>query len=214
MAQAVYVTFSAIDTTSIIGLSDAWKANLGEGVVLTNSAALALGPDFRPVIGTTVGVDAGEPMDGDASAEDLGGGQRVYNGRRDIGAFEADWRGTYARDIRSSGRIAVAAAGPMVVESAEKTVRIPSGQELVAGVAASAKPPSHLLRVRVTGAGTLTVTRGGETVGAFTSADGVAELPVAWPASGGELAFAYSESDGYAEILGADSLTGFQLRFR
>ena len=53
---------------------------------------------------------------------DAQGGQRVYNGRLDIGAFEADWRGRYGRDIGS--RMDVLSVSPSVFEQADGTVRM------------------------------------------------------------------------------------------
>ena len=65
------------------------------------------------------------------AAADADGGQRVYNGALDLGCFEADWRGTYARDISKSSRFSVSAATPNGVEDGED----PGGREAVRRVA-------------------------------------------------------------------------------
>ena len=56
------------------------------------------------------------------------GGQRVYNGARDCGALEADWRVRYARDICS--RLNVQSADPQVSEQHDLSVRVNEGSSL------------------------------------------------------------------------------------
>ena len=207
------VSCCVFNESKLVGASAEWKAALEAGT-LTNSAALALDANFRPIIGTTAGIDAGDPATEEVSEFDLGGGQRVYNGRRDIGAFEADWRPVYSADIRRSNRLSVTNAGPGVVESVAKTVQIPSGQRLVAELKTGVSSLRWQIRVRVEGTGTLLVTCGGVPLATITSSDGTALLPVTGASTGSSLVFAYSDgADGYAEILGADSLKGLLLRF-
>ena len=49
------------------------------------------------------------------STVDVNGGQRVYNGKMDVGAVEADWRSVYAGLLSPSRKFSVKAADPDVV---------------------------------------------------------------------------------------------------
>jgi hypothetical protein len=78
-------------------------------------------------------VDAGslELVTNPVGETDFSGAQRIYNGRLDIGAFEADWRGVYAKDL-APRRLIVTQASENVEESDEKTVVVPAGERLEA----------------------------------------------------------------------------------
>ena len=101
---------------------------MAESCIKTNVDSLVF-DGYRPVIGRNVCIDAGATDALDIlPAFDVQGGQRVYNGRLDIGAVEADWRGRYGRDIGS--RMEVLSASPAVFEQTDGTVRVPDGASL------------------------------------------------------------------------------------
>ena len=71
--------------------------------------------------------------------------------------------------------------------------------------------------IRVTGNGTLTVTMNGETVGAYTSADGAQELRFISERLMNELQFAYTPGagdTGGAELYGFLHANGFSISIR
>lgn len=99
--------------------------------ILTNAEAVVLDADYRPVVGSCVGIDRADDALSDEAAlaeTDLSGFQRVMNGRRDIGALEGDWRMRYAADI--GGRVRVAEVSPEVFEDEDGKVLIPSGKKI------------------------------------------------------------------------------------
>ena len=207
---------NCVFNSALSTLNAVWLAET-PGVTVTNIIAFGLDGSGRPVIGSSIAVDAADPAPSECPTDfDLTGMQRTYNGATDIGALEADWRPRYSRDVSRSSRFAVAAAGSQVTESSGKTVRIPPGQSLTADMKAlSGKPARFSFPVRVEGSGTLTVTLNGETVYAVTAADGTKQLPVTGGLAINELTFAYSDdSSGYAEICGSEILGSMSIKFR
>ncbi len=93
-------------------------------------------PDtYRPVPGSSPllvdqALDAAdtEKATGYRNGFDAFGGQRIYNGVRDIGAVEADWRPVYRSRI--GRRLDVLVATPGVVATADGTVLVPDGESL------------------------------------------------------------------------------------
>ena len=136
-----------------------------ENCILTNSAAIAMDKDYRPVIGSNAGIDAADEALSphcDLSRDFLGG-QRVYNGRMDIGCCEADWRRIYAGDIASK-RFEVTRASPGVIEGGETTVTVPEGACLEAvWTHPSSVKSGHMILIEVSEGGSLSVAINGET---------------------------------------------------
>jgi hypothetical protein len=85
---------------------------------------------LRPTTFDSPLVDAGSNvwLSAEHSATDIAGGQRVYNGTVDIGAYEFDWRSRYAQ-ILGSNRLQITNASPEVV-ALENAVRLPAGASL------------------------------------------------------------------------------------
>ena len=116
------VSYSIFNEDGLVSIPDGYFSATTECCV-TNSNALAFDENGCPEIGGNCCIDAGIHDVLNALPEtDAQGGQRVYNGRLDIGAFEADWRGRYGRDIGS--RMDVLSVSPSVFEQADGTVRI------------------------------------------------------------------------------------------
>jgi hypothetical protein len=102
-----------------------------EGIVSADAENLKFDENFRPVIGANAAIDCYSAAHATVpyAKTDVLGGQRVYNGARDIGAVEADWRKTYARDLAVKS-LSVLKVGENVVESTEKSVVVPAGERM------------------------------------------------------------------------------------
>ena len=156
---------------------------------------LLIGSDGVPLAGS-VAIDAGDASQTPASLgdTDLAGGQRVYNGRMDIGCFEHDWRPKYAA-ILGKG-LTVTAASPEVYAVEESAVAVPGGalEAVWANTHGGRREFSGLMNV--TGTGTLTAARGGETFATLTSADGEQMFKFFSGEALEELVFAYAPGEG------------------
>ena len=97
------------------------------GLIVVDESNLQLDGDLRPKIGANAAIDqaVGDVAQVPDPEFDALGGQRVYNGVRDCGALEADWRKRYGRDIGS--RFAVASVSSGVCEQTGRRVRVPEG---------------------------------------------------------------------------------------
>ncbi len=139
---------------------------------------------------------------------DVWGGQRIYNGIRDLGAVERDWRERYAADI---GGVRVASASPAVKETETGGVCLPPGAEISMWRRRSA-PASMLLDVRVEGAGMLSVWCGTRKVAEVGAGEHVVELSADENADfrcSFEAGEGGSDAD-FAEITGCRYLSGFR----
>lgn len=161
--------------------------------VATVADALAmLDEDYAPLAGSAL-VDAGDrallAKLADGGETDLAGGQRIYGGQVDIGAFEYDLRPDIAKALNR--RVSVSAAGEEVTV-AGGAVRIPDGA--VEATITDAQAGSFLLPVEVTGTGTLSIYLGASDAPWQTLAadDGAQELHVSVSAGTTPLRFAYA----------------------
>ena len=194
-----------------------WLASV-TGIVFTNSAAFGLDVDGRPMIGSSIAVDAADPAPSDCPTDvDLTGVQRIYNGLADIGALEGDWRPTFARNVSRTASFQVLEAGPQVTESPEKTLRLAPGERLEAfWNGRHSGPVTATVKVRVTGVGVLTVAdAGGAVLGEVVSGEGVREMSFTLPTEGLGLVLTYSDQEGdqgYAEVIASRRQVGAVLR--
>lgn len=179
------------------------SGDLQDGSAVTNAASLAIDGNGRPVIGSNVGIDAAneEYLAGENALLDADGGQRVYNGRLDVGCYDADWRETYAKDITASPRLSVDNASPGVYESDGGKVRIPAGG-LIAATWNGNAGDKYLLTVTLPGDGVLTVTSNGSAIATLTGpADGKV-LSLESASAAFPLELSYAGDDSHAEIVG------------
>ena len=188
--------------------------------IVTNLSAVAIDDDYRPIIGSNVGIDRavetlGKPAFFGGLDADLSGAQGVMNGARDLGALEADWRPRYAEDL--GGRCTVTTVSPEVRENAEGHIYLPSGS-LEGTFVATSRATRRNLGVLVTGTGKLTVTVAGEVVGEFTANGGdVQNSLLALSTTGDAFAFSYvpgKNDTGGAEIVECMRLVGTALSIR
>ena len=192
------------------------KAEKCEDCILTNQAALAVDENYRPRIGENAAIDVIPLADEDASVRterDVYGVQRVFNGARDLGALDADWRGHYAKTLGGS-RITVTEVDPAVVEENGK-IQIPEGKLELAWRVPEGRQIKHTMGLAVNGSGVLSVTKNGTeyadvsegTSGAYSFTAGGTTM----------MTFAYNpdvEGDGYAEIGGFSAPIGTVLSIR
>ena len=168
---------------------------------------IAIDEHYRPDIATSALVDQGLATDG-CGETDVYSGQRIYNGRVDIGAVEADWRGQYASDIARKPAFSVTAVSPEVEESAG-VVQLPEGASFVAqwtNAGSSSIPYSVVLRLAA--GSSATVTLNGETL-AVCDTEGLHELKFDNALAVNELRFACTA--GTAEIVSASRKPGVMI---
>jgi hypothetical protein len=187
-----------------------------EDCILTNRASLAVDSEYRPKIGENAAIDVIPLADEDASVrteKDAYGVQRVFNGARDLGALDADWRGHYAKTLGGS-RITVTEADPAVVEENGK-IQIPEGKLELAWRVPEDRQIKHTMGLAVNGGGVLSAAKDGVpyadvsegTSGAYSFTAGGTTM----------MTFAYNpdeEGDGYAEIGGFSASIGTVLSIR
>ena len=181
--------------------------------VVTNVESLAIDAEGRPVVGSNAGIDRADPELSNAMIRDqtvdLSGFQRVMNGARDIGAFEADWRPRYGRDLGS--KVRVASASPEVYEGEGRKVAIPTGS-LACTVAAAG---DYNLAFAVTGNGSLNVYRGDGLLASY--AQGEYAVPVKAVAADTPFRFEYvpgTDDTGCAELCRFKADVGLMLIVR
>lgn len=159
---------------------------------------VALDGEGRPVVGQNAAIDAGDASLSSPdvrAAGDLDGGQRIYNNTLDCGAYEYDWRATYARLLSPTAGFRVVSAPPTCVAEAGG-VRLLDGTLAATWLNASAARTRLAFSACVTGAGVLTVLCDGTQLARLTAADGAVTREYLVPAN--DLAFVYAraETDG------------------
>lgn len=130
--------------------------------------ALAVDDGGVPVIGSCLAIDNADsayyPSDVCGNL-DCAGNQRVWNGNMDVGAYEADWRPTYASVL--GRRIAVTKADPGVkMEEGGVSVRNGTLELTYCPRSAAAKV---IVSASMSGNGTLEIMKNGESVSTVAS---------------------------------------------
>ena len=199
-------------------ISDALRLDTlqGENNVVVSHEAIALGSDGVPLYGSAA-IDAGDfehALTNLTGETCLNGVPRGLGGGVDIGAFEFDWLPRFAQDLGGRGLV-VTAADNAVFENNDGLVEIPSGSLALTWTPASQSASCPcIFKVNVTGTGTLTVTKDGETLGVYTQG----ELEVHFFGSGTmALEFAYvsgANDEGGAVLSGFSADIGTMLILR
>ena len=190
------------------------EENRGAGSVLLPGAGSEIGgldAEGRPLKGSCV-IDVGTNMTFAADRYgtlDAGGGQRVYNGRVDIGAYEYDWRTDFAADI-ARGRMRMTDASADVTESEDETVLLGDGDVVkLVWKDQGRKPTDRFFNFKVKD-GTLTVRVNGEAVADFAENG---EWKYADGAATDEIEFSFAGT-GRAELLRSKADIGVLLIVR
>ena len=167
-----------------------------------SAAEMMLSEDGRPLAGSPVIDGGGNAYVLDVGGrKDAGGGQRIYNGTVDIGCFEYDWRGDYAKAI--GGGVSVTKASPGVVLR-DGAVRLVDGEMLSGEWPATPRMGTYNVPANVSGAGKLTGLFVNEDSGCSRTVEFAAGSPdFAFKLSNSDLAFEFSYSgDGVALLSG------------
>jgi hypothetical protein len=178
--------------------------------IVTNIESIALMEDGRISSGScAIDFGSNDYVSGDVMDVDFAGGQRIYNGRVDAGAYEFDWREKYAGTILAK-RCTVGKASPEVVQGEGKVLVTGTLDTEIAGPGTGRR---YLVEipVKVTGNGVLNVVMDGGTVASYALADGEQVFSYKSLDDSESVSFVYTqgESDtGCAEI-GAAKTTSF-----
>ena len=164
--------------------------------VATVAEALAmLDEDYRPLKGSSL-VDAGDKsllahLTGDMTA-DVGGGQRIYGGQVDIGAYEYDMRGDFGAALN---RRALVVSAPPEATLRSGNIVLPSGE--IALTMEISSDRAYFVPVEMTGTGTLSIFVGdSETAVATVSASDGAVRPRLSVPAGATMRFVYEPGAG------------------
>ena len=148
--------------------------------------------------------------------QDADGGQRIYNGKADLGAFEYDWRGDYARYLGGAKAAAPKASANLVEARDASSLVLGEGAfDLTLLGGTTDAPTKYALPLEVLGAGTLTVVVNGAQTNLYTAADGAATLAFKNDLAENALTFSYDADDeGVSFGAFARRTSGFRLLFR
>lgn len=205
----VYPTESQINPKEGMTVSDNVPAAWTTVVFETNG---------EPVLGTNPAINAAdaslatnEYLD---AVSDLNGNQRIYDGRMDAGAVEADFRGEYAKCLRVRP-LTVVAASPEVFRSDDATVLIPKGTLSMELLRKGKDANTFEFPVVISGDGELTLSVNGTPVRPVETDSG-SVYRFTSSAETNQVLFAFSpvaEGD-VAELFGARRNIGMILLFR
>lgn len=162
----------------------------------------------RPLWGNAA-IDAGDASmtSADGLACDLGGGQRVYGGRLDVGCHEFDWRPRFAAAMGTSHALAVCEASPDVITNATGGVRVPTGACLVCRV--KGRPDAAVsFAMAATDDATLASDWNGSPLATVRAADGVKSVKTDAEQAENDLSFACTGETGWGVISDFVRLSG------
>ena len=136
-------------------------------------------------------IDAGDATAyADIGERDYAGGQRIYNGKIDIGCYEYDWRPRYA-SLLGALTVSVTAASPETEATADG-VLVRGGTLELAWTAAAQAADKRRFLCEVTGTGELAISQGDIAYGPIAAADGRLEVSVGPEQVAERLAFSYT----------------------
>ena len=149
---------------------------------------------------------------------DVAGGQRVYNGKVDVGAAEYDWRGDFAKDL-SPSRVSVVAASPETEEADGAGVLMRNGELSATVTGYAPRRCGYSVPVVVNGTGTLAILLNGEEMATLTSTDGptVLSFKNALPENALRFSYVAGAGDVGGALVGAIGIVppqGMVLSFR
>ena len=178
--------------------------------ILTNSAAAQVDSGYRPILGSFVGIDAGDAAYATEALgdTDIYGTPRILNGAIDMGAVEHDWRPTFNAEL--GRRFKLDYVSPMVTTNATGGLLVPDGA--VVGTVGMAGP--YAIAFTLTG-GSLSVYVGGELVETSDPLPGEQTIRFNVANADDEIRFVYvSEAGSTAVLKMFVSARGFTISFR
>ncbi len=200
----------------------ALKREQSYNTIFTNSAAMKVDSEYRPVFGQFAGIDKGDASFSSAALGDTDfyGTPRILNGQIDIGAVEYDWRPTFNAEI--GRRFTMTYASPTVTTNATGGVKLDGDigalgdralPVCVAGTVTSAGP--YEFRFEMTG-GSAAVYVGGALAG---EASGTGEQSIRFnvPDAAAEIRFTFTpdeQNPGAAILRKFAGARGFSISFR
>ena len=190
--------------------------------IFTNSTGLQVDSEYRPVLGSFAGIDAGEAayFTDALGDKDIHGTPRILNGALDIGAVEYDWRPTF--NVELGQRIKMTYASPTVTTNASGGVKLNGDAGAlgdralpvcVAGTATSAGP--YEFTFEITG-GSVQVYVGDVLVGE-ASGSGEQSIRFNVPDTTSEIRFTFTPDDqnpGMVLLRKFSGARGFSISFR
>ncbi|MCQ2391987.1 MAG: DUF1565 domain-containing protein [Kiritimatiellae bacterium] len=198
--------------TTIGWNQEPYSSNRGH-CIFTNDANITVDADYMPVLGEFAGIDQGDLSLSDGTLftdTDINGGQRIRNGRIDIGAVEYDWRPNYAAVL--DRRATVTAASPSVVLDANAAITLTDGCELVFSMSEQmGRTVKCSLPVTLSGTGVFRVKNAEGTVLGELTASGKVVIPVTGPSTGFVLEYA---GEGSAFLAALERNVGLCVNFR
>ena len=182
--------------------------------ICVEAGKLQTDADGVPVIGANLAIDAGDTnwLNLAEFPVDIAGRPRAVNGARmDIGCHEVDWKPRYGEDL--GPRVTVTDATPAVCETAERTVELTDGTALSFAISnPKGLKARQQVQLRVSGAGVLTLSIGGETR-TFTDTGAVQTCEFVSTAASTALDFSFA-GPGSAELVSAIFNAGTAMFFR
>ena len=191
------VNLSAVTNSLVVTGKAGTKVSADCNTFAADAAAAKIGADGMPQKDSpAVDMQPVAEVPAILGEVDAAGGQRVYNGKADLGAFEYDWRGDYADYLGGINASVPAASANLVADVAGTSLNLGQGAfsvELTGGNEGAST--RYTLPLEVVGSGALTVVLNGAETNVFTSADGVASLVFRNKLANNTLAFSYDADD-------------------
>lgn len=154
---------------------------------------------YSPKVGS-LAIDRGDAslLPEGIPAEDVRGGQRIYNREIDIGSAEFDWRPKYKADLKQHNIAEVSEASPDVKENENSNVELVDGSRVVIKWPGAGQV--FLANFDIEGGGTLVVRENGKEAVEYTALSANKSYKIQKAGPDTELSFAYC-GNGSATLL-------------
>lgn len=211
MSKAVNCVFGDSFKKSSSNIAVAYNClvnEVGGGTYMTNcmtgAKSMYLDADFRPKAADSALVDAGGSQYyvypsafASEAGKDLMGGQRIYNGKIDIGCGEYDWRGDFTAQLEAKG-VAVEAASANVTTNDLAGLVLSDGDTLKLKLVCKADGKASLKVVSSDAGGGNVTVRVGETE--VPGVDGLYAFDVSAGETLVEISFAGTETATLSDV--------------
>ena len=197
--------------------------SFSHNTIFTNTAAMQVDAEYRPVFGSFVGIDAGDAsvVSSGLGGIDVYGSQRIMNGAIDVGAVEYDWRPKFGSEL--GRRFTVTYASPSVKTNSIGGVKLDG---MTSGLGDFARPVCiagtvnevgmYEVFFNVTG-GTLAVYVGGDEVATGSAGQEGQSVQFKVADTSSEIRIVFTpaeENSGYAILQRLSLMRGFTITIR